>query len=73
VIGSNCVQLEVSLCAPQDKVWDALTEAASFGTWFGIAWEPGTTFRSRTEVVGQLAPTKVHPGIARRRATSECL
>lgn len=41
------IDREITLRAPQDRVWRAVSDAAEFGAWFGIsidgAFEPGTT------------------------------
>ncbi|NWE37162.1 SRPBCC domain-containing protein, partial [Pseudomonas gingeri] len=34
---SNEIKRKVLLNAPRQRVWEALTDAEQFGSWFGIA------------------------------------
>ncbi|HXC17076.1 MAG TPA: SRPBCC family protein [Holophagaceae bacterium] len=38
---TDCIRKEIHLRAPQARVWKALSDAAEFGTWFGMALEDG--------------------------------
>jgi uncharacterized protein YndB with AHSA1/START domain len=48
------IEKQVTLRAPRARVWRALTDAAEFGTWFGMKLEgpivAGTTVRGRVTI-----------------------
>ena len=41
VSSTDCIKKEIHLRAPQSRVWKALSDAAEFGTWFGMDLEGG--------------------------------
>ena len=53
----------VVLKAPPRAVWPALTDAKSFGTWFGAEFD--SSFAPGARVTGRIAPTKVDPEVAK--------
>jgi len=52
-----------ALRARADQVWDALTDAEKFGSWFGARLDG--VFTDAAELTGRLVPTQVHPGLGR--------
>ena len=50
------IEKEIVLRAPRARVWRALTDAAEFGTWFGVkmegAFAPKTRVRGRITIQG---------------------
>ena len=48
---TNAIEKQIVLRAPRARVWRALTDAAEFGTWFGVklegSFEPGKSVRGR--------------------------
>jgi uncharacterized protein YndB with AHSA1/START domain len=57
------------LSAPAGQVWDALTDAEKFGSWFGARLDGVLT--EAAELTGQQVPTRAHPGLG--RAMKLCL
>ena len=48
---ANSIEKQIGLRAPRARVWRALTDAAEFGTWFGVklegSFEVGKSVRGR--------------------------
>ena len=48
---TNVIEKQIVLRAPRSRVWRALTDAAEFGTWFGVklegSFEVGKSVRGR--------------------------
>lgn len=59
---TDVIEKRVTLKAPRDRVWKALTNAAEFGIWFGARVEG--TFQPHTRVEAKLVPTQVDPEVA---------
>lgn len=59
------IEKNVTLRAPRDRVWSALTDAKQFGTWFGV--ELDGPFVAGQRVTGQIVPTKVDPETAKQQ------
>jgi len=53
---ANAIEKQIELRAPRPRVWRALTDAAEFGTWFGVKLEG--SFEVGKPVRGQIT----HPG-----------
>ena len=69
------IQKIVTLKAPVERVWRAISDASEFGTWFGVLFEG--TFRPGTPMRGKMTPTKADPEVARMQepyagATFDC-
>ena len=57
------IEKQVSLKAPQARVWRALTDASEFGSWFGVSLE--TPFREGALVRGRITnPRYAHVTLA---------
>jgi uncharacterized protein YndB with AHSA1/START domain len=59
------IEKRVLLRASRQRVWDAITDAKKFGTWFGCEFE--TAFAAGERVHGRVVPTKVDPEIAKEQ------
>ena len=57
------IRKRVLLRAPRTRVWEALTDATKFGTWFGCAFDQ--PFEAGARVRGRIVPTKVDPDVAK--------
>lgn len=57
------IEKSILLRASPDRVWQAITDAKQFGTWFGVEFEE--PFAPGTHVKGKLIPTKVDEEVAR--------
>jgi uncharacterized protein YndB with AHSA1/START domain len=51
------------LLASPGQVWDAISDAATFGIWFGA--ELDGQFAAHANLAGKLVPTNSHPGLGR--------
>jgi uncharacterized protein YndB with AHSA1/START domain len=59
------IRKQVLLRAPRQRVWDALTDAKKFGTWFGAEFDAG--FVAGKRVQGRVVPTKVDEEAAKEQ------
>lgn len=53
----------VLLHAPAHRVWPVLTDARTFGTWFGAEFD--TSFTPGAHVTGRITPTQVDAEVAK--------
>jgi uncharacterized protein YndB with AHSA1/START domain len=60
---TDCIRKKVTLKAPVERVWRAISDASEFGAWFGVIFDGA--FRPGTPVKGKIAPTKADAEIAR--------
>jgi uncharacterized protein YndB with AHSA1/START domain len=51
------------LRAPLARVWDAVSDARNFGSWFGVAFDG--PFRDGALLTGRIVPTTVDPEVAK--------
>jgi len=65
------IEKTVTLRAPQDRVWNAISDAKQFGTWFGVALDG--PFVAGQRVTGKMMPTKVDPEVAKLQVPHEGL
>jgi uncharacterized protein YndB with AHSA1/START domain len=56
------IEKNVVLRAPQDRVWNAITDAVQFGTWFGV--ELAGPFVAGQRITGKIVPTRVDAQLA---------
>ena len=56
------IEKKILLKAPLARVWRAISDAAQFGTWFGVAFDG--PFVAGQKVAGRIVPTKVDPEVA---------
>ena len=59
------IRKQVLLRAPRTRVWDAITDADKFGTWFGVEFDD--PFLSGARVRGRVVPTKVDADVAKEQ------
>jgi len=57
------IEKQVLLRAPLARVWQAISDAKQFGTWFGA--ELDGPFVAGVTVTGRIAPTQVDPEVAK--------
>jgi uncharacterized protein YndB with AHSA1/START domain len=53
----------VLLRAPLERVWQAVSDASKFGSWFGVAFDGG--FAPGKHMAGTIVPTQVDPEAAK--------
>jgi uncharacterized protein YndB with AHSA1/START domain len=63
------IEKKVLLNATRARVWGALADSASFGTWFGMRFDGPFVEGKRME--GSITPTKVDDDVARKQAPHE--
>jgi uncharacterized protein YndB with AHSA1/START domain len=56
-MSTDRIEKNVVLRAPRDRVWDAISDAKKFGTWFGM--EVDGAFVAGTKVAARIVPTQV--------------
>ncbi len=57
------IRKQIVLRAPRERVWEAVTDAKKFGTWFGVEFEDG--FVAGQRVRGRVVPTQVDAAVAK--------
>ncbi len=57
------IEKRIVLQASRERVWRALTEAAQFGTWFGVVFDGD--FVAGQRLRGRMVPTEVDPEVAK--------
>lgn len=62
---SDRIQKTATLKAPLAKVWNAISDSAAFGTWFGMTIE-GPFVEGQT-VIGTIAKTQVDDEVAKEQ------
>jgi uncharacterized protein YndB with AHSA1/START domain len=56
------IRKQVLLNAPRERVWQALSEAGQFGTWFGVRFDG--PFVEGRRLTGRIVPTEVDVEVA---------
>src|SRR5262245_10142726 len=64
-MSTDRIEKTVTLRAPRDRVWHAISDSKQFGTWFGV--ELDGPFVAGKSVIGRMTPTKVDPETAKRQ------
>jgi uncharacterized protein YndB with AHSA1/START domain len=57
------IQKKVLLRAPRERVWQAISDSAQFGRWFGVRFEG--PFVAGKVAKGKIVPTEVDPEVAK--------
>lgn len=57
------IEKQVLLRAPRERVWQAISDARQFGTWFGVEFDG--PFVAGKRMTGKMTPTKVDPAVAK--------
>jgi len=61
-MNSDVIEKKILLRAPITRVWKAISDAAEFGTWFGVKFE--APFVAGASIRGYITPTKVDAEVA---------
>src|ERR1043165_7355692 len=59
------IEKNIVLRAPQERMWNAISDAKQFGTWFGVEFDG--PFVAGTHMKGRMTPTKVDRDVAKRQ------
>jgi uncharacterized protein YndB with AHSA1/START domain len=62
-MNSDRIEKEVTLKAPLERVWRAISDAEEFGRWFGVRFEG--PFVAGASVTGVITPTTVDADVAK--------
>jgi len=57
------IEKRVVLKAPLERVWGAVSDAAQFGSWFGVEFDG--PFVAGARLTGKVVPTRVDPEVAK--------
>lgn len=57
------IEKKLVLRAPRERVWQAISDAKQFGTWFGVEFDG--PFVAGARMSGRMTPTKVDADVAR--------
>jgi uncharacterized protein YndB with AHSA1/START domain len=57
------IEKRVFLRAPQERVWQAISDATQFGDWFGVEFDGA--FAPGAQLTGKIRPTKADPEVAK--------
>ncbi|KVG63378.1 SRPBCC family protein [Burkholderia pseudomultivorans] len=57
------IEKQVLLAAPRDRVWEAVSNAGEFGSWFGVAFDG--PFVAGQTLFGRITPTTVDADVAK--------
>jgi uncharacterized protein YndB with AHSA1/START domain len=62
-MSTDRIEKQIVLKAPQSRVWEALTDSAQFGHWFGAKFDAPFTVGARMN--GSIVGTKVNSEVAK--------
>jgi uncharacterized protein YndB with AHSA1/START domain len=62
-MSTDRIEKRILLHAPLERVWQAISDCAQFGHWFGISFDG--PFKPGTRVGGKISMTQVDPEIAK--------
>ena len=62
-MNTDQIKKQMLLESSIERVWQAVSDAASFGTWFGVEFDG--PFVAGVAMNGRIVPTKVDPDVAR--------
>ena len=60
------IEKKILLRAPLERVWQAISDAQQFGTWFGVEFDE--PFTPGASVTGRIVPTEVDAEVAKMQA-----
>jgi uncharacterized protein YndB with AHSA1/START domain len=63
LLNTDRIEKKILLHATRERVWQAISNAHEFGTWFGVAFDG--PFAERTRLTGKIVPTAVDAEIAK--------
>lgn len=67
---TDFIEKQITLKAPPEKVWRALSDSTEFGRWFGMRFD-APAFVAGRRITGRIAPTVVDPEVARMQKPHE--
>jgi len=62
-VSTDKIEKRVILKASRERVWQAISDSARFGAWFGVAF--AGPFVAGAEIVGRIEPTQVDAEVAK--------
>jgi uncharacterized protein YndB with AHSA1/START domain len=62
-VNSDRIQKQIVLKSPRELVWQAISDSACFGSWFGVEFDGPFAVGSR--MTGRIVPTTVDPEVAK--------
>jgi uncharacterized protein YndB with AHSA1/START domain len=62
-MSTDRIEKTILLNAPRERVWRAVSTAAEYGRWFGVAFDG--PFVEGARLTGRIVPTQVDPEVAR--------
>lgn len=68
---TDCIEKRVLLHAPLERVWNAISDAQEFGSWFGVRFDG--PFVAGEHLTGRIVPTTVDLDVAERQKPYEGL
>jgi len=68
-MSTDRIEKNVLLKSTRERVWHAVSDAAQFGRWFGVAFDG--PFAEGTHVTGRIVPTTVDADVAARQKAFE--
>ncbi len=68
-MSTDRIEKTVILKAPRERVWRAVSDAAEFGRWFGVAFDGA--FAAGKSVTGRIVPTTVDDEVAKMQKPYE--
>lgn len=68
-MSTDRIEKKVLLQSTRERVWNAVSDAAQFGRWFGVAFDG--PFVERTRVTGRIVPTTVDADVAAQQKAFE--
>jgi uncharacterized protein YndB with AHSA1/START domain len=60
------IEKQITLRAPLERVWHAISDASAFGRWFGVAFDG--PFVAGARLTGRIVPTTVDAEVAKAQA-----
>ena len=62
-MNTDQIQKRIVLKSSRERVWQAISDSARFGSWFGVEFEG--PFAVGSQMSGRIVPTKVDPEVAK--------
>jgi uncharacterized protein YndB with AHSA1/START domain len=63
ISSTDRIEKRVFLRAPQERVWQAISDASQFGSWFGVEFDDA--FAPGAHLIGRIKPTTADPEVAK--------
>jgi len=68
-MSTDRIEKRILLHAPLERVWQAVSDSAQFGRWFGVALNG--PFAAGAHLTGRISPTSVDPEVAKLQKPHE--